>query len=372
MDMKWEELAATKRTKKSIIEKLEQTEGPVFLWGAGAYARAILRNLRLLNINISGIFVNKDTRVSRLGDYQVEQLEDVLGKYSKIDVIIGHAKYEKGVRYLKQHKQVRNVYCFSSVSYGRYDLIKNDYYVCWKEELGIISRRISDQMSIDCLRTYFLSRMLDESDMIFPYVYEDKNYFEHDILQLSREECYLDIGACVGESIKKFIEFVSGEYKHIIGLEPEHDNYLSILELIKKDYIINTSVFPYGAWNEDGQVYFDGSKEVGSIINPKEHSKENIDRHTIEVVSIDSLFDKNTDLPDVSLIKMNYAYGLVETIEGMRNLLRRNKPKIIIRIGYLEENIPIVCAKISEIRNDYHFYFRYTEQIPQALTLFAL
>ena len=74
----------------------------------------------------------------------------------------------------------------------------------------------------------------------------------------------------------------------------------------------------------------------------------------------------------ISLIKINFAFSVSEVLDGGKNLLKKKKPKLIIRAGFDENVLLETYLLIKKLNPQYKIYLRYTVGIPQGLTLFAV
>lgn len=348
---------------------IKKDKNPIFIWGVGALARNVYNYCIKFNINISGFFVNvPDRSISYFYNFLVYSLEQLIDIYPKVSVIIGHANYEEGINTLKDIDNVENIYCLSSLCYSIYNLINQKFI---EENYLLLSgfyKELKDEKSKECLKSYFESRVYDKPECMFPCFDRRITYFINDVFQLSEEETFLDIGACQGKAIRSFLQATNCNYNYIIALEPEEENYILLQKNIERENVKNIITKQVCAYQVCGTVHFEGNQEQGGIKNSGSAS----DYKTYPAITIDSLCEELPIEGMVSVIKINFAFSVVETLGGGKQLLKKRKPKLIIRAGFDENVLLQTYLFIKNINPQYKIYLRYTVGIPQGLTLFAI
>ena len=365
--MKFAELIKRDENVIPMYEKLRNDKNAIFMWGTGALARNICQYCTNYGITLTGCFVN---RLSEEKEYfesiPIFSLDEVLEEYDDISIIIAHSNYAEGVEFLKNLKKVKKIYCISSICCGVWENISINFLNKNEDILNEIYDNLQDKWSKKCMVSYFESRMNDNASYMFPYFKNDLDYYKNDIIKLTDRETLLDIGACIGAAIWPFINAVEGKYNSIIALEPDHENFEILEKNIKDRNISNILLRKACAYESDGYVRFAGDKEQGGI---KEDAESFI---LYPAVKIDSLCEEIESAKDISIIKINFPFSVPQILDGASHLLKCNKPRIIIRIGFNEDVLVETYTKIKEINPTYQFYFRYSIGIPQGLTMFAL
>lgn len=346
---------------KELYKRIQEDNNPIFIWGTGALARDIYKYCENFNIKIEAFFVNDGKLLEEFEGHRVFSLEEVVHNYQKISVIIGHHHYESGIRFLDEIKNIEKIYTIPVVSYEMWDDISLEELHYNKDRWEGIYKQLEDDMSRKCLAAYLKARIQNDAREMFGCYDETKNYYTQDFLELSGSEIFLDIGACLGEAIWSFISAVSGKYKKIIALEPETKNYEKLDKMIKQKNCGDIELKKVCAWKEAGKVQFQGDGELGGITDDEDNGS-----YERQAVAIDCFEEK------FSLIKINFPYSVSEVLEGGDKLLKYQKPKLIIRIGFNEKLVLDTFEKIKEINNKYHIYFRYTLGMPEGLTLYAV
>ena len=72
------------------------------------------------------------------------------------------------------------------------------------------------------------------------------------------------------------------------------------------------------------------------------------------------------------MIKINFLNGVGETLQGAERILREQKPKLAITVGFDEWGVMKIPRIIKRINSDYKIYLRYETPMPARLILFAV
>lgn len=182
----------------------------------------------------------------------------------------------------------------------------------------------------------------------------NEQYFDKDIIKLSNNEFFIDLGAYTGDTIEKFIEQVNGSYKKIIAFEPDHENMLSLNSYILENDISNVVTYKLASWNKKETLRF---YEDGSFIS-QIYSKGN---STTNANSLDNVL---FDIAPVTFIKMDVEGAECQTIEGTEKIIKKYKPKLAICVYHRARDIYEIPLLIKSLVPEYKLYLRhYSESL---------
>ena len=349
-----------------IYQKLLKDSNPIFIWGSGTLANHVHAYCNEFSIKVQGCFTNVVTGVATFQGLPMFELNELLTSYSGFSVILGHSNYETGMRQLKGIKNVKNIYCISALCYGINHLIPSNYIEKEREPINNIFTGLADDFSRGCLQAYFESRINDNAKYMFPYFQKGNTYYSNDILTLTHNELLLDVGACGGNAIWPFIKEVDGQYKGIIAVEPDEENFAKLQVNVKKNGLERIVLRKQCIYSENGEVSFKGEKEYGGIC------EEDVNCKHYQAITIDSLCEELEVEQAISIIKINFPFAVSDILQGAKSVLQKIKPKLIIRAGFDERVLLSTYGMIKKINPQYKIYLRYTIGMPQGLTLFAV
>ena len=364
---RWSEKIFIEENQVPQYEIIKRDANPIFIWGCGGVAMSVYEYCQKFDIKVAGCFVNVSVKEQLFTDLIIYQLNELIEKKNRFSVIIGHANYEKGINELKEIENIQNIYCLSSVCANHTELIPKDFISMNYSVLNYVYNDLQDEASKECLITYFESRINDKAEYMFGRYKQDMGYFINDIIELTEQETLLDIGAYTGTTLLSFLRAVQGKYRSIVALEPDEDNYIELNKNIKKSGYDNIFTKQVCAYNEDKNVRFGGCKEIGGI----KKGEFTTDSRLYPARRIDTLCREFDAINDTTILKINFAFSVIEVLDGAQGLIKSKKPRIIIRAGFDEKVLLKAYLAIKNLNSEYKMWLRYTVGIPQGLTIFA-
>ena len=152
------------------------------------------------------------------------------------------------------------------------------------------------------------------------------------ILRETKEgDTFVDIGANIGYYTNLLGKKLSKGRGQVFAFEPVKKVYEQNLASIKKNNLKNTILYQKGCGEKKAQHEIsinDNCVEVASLLNTQD--KDTISRkEKVEIVKLDD-FLKNKKIDLVKIDVEGYEY---ETLRGMRNIIKKYKPKIVMEFS---------------------------------------
>ncbi|OON99195.1 MAG: hypothetical protein ATN35_01770 [Epulopiscium sp. Nele67-Bin004] len=185
-------------------------------------------------------------------------------------------------------------------------------------------------------------------------------YFDQEIINLTNEEVFLDVGANDGDTLKIFRNITNNQFKQVICFEPQPEQSKMIENYIEENQLTNVRLINKGAYNKQGSLsfYINEQHPGGSRINhngtKNENLPENLTEITIEVDAIDNICK---DI-EVTYIKMDIEGAEQYAIEGAKETILRDKPKLVICLYHSIDDFMKIPFQIKELNPDYKLYLR--------------
>lgn len=198
----------------------------------------------------------------------------------------------------------------------------------------------------------------DLPDDYFEDVYEKNQYFDPSIVALRDDEVFVDVGAYIGDTAEKFLEFCHGSYEkmHLFELDPEIYKKLEINAKRLEDTDGNGSItcYPYGLSDEKGEVRFAGGDSSSSIQDGKIGDMSGVVQKMEEILEGEK----------VTFIKMDIEGSELPALRGGRNIIQTQKPKLAICIYHSPEDMLNIPVWIKKLVPEYKIYIRhYTDMM---------
>lgn len=355
--------------KGSILEKiyseLQESQLPVFIWGAGIMSIAVENCLKEQGILIEGFFVDceKEDFCIIERNEKVYSLEEIESKYERINVVMGHGHYEKRDS-LKQHTFISEVYIIAN-PYPQYVSKGISQYVSEHEdEINDIMGCLADDKSRKALEAYCEVNETDDINCLLDKDFCISDMFEFEQLRLTDDENYVDVGAWIGDTIELFLNKVSGQYGSISAIEADPNNFWVLKENMKEKK--NITFIPYGVGKESGVLYLNKERTTQSshLVNGNEHEN----KEQIEIRTLDTFFSTEK----ISLIKISIPFMFLETLKGGVESVIRNKPRLIINVS-IDKGVKIfdTIKWIRDLGIGYKIALRYDLPMPTRLHMYA-
>lgn len=338
------------------VEELKKSNLPCILYGAGSMSYSVKKILDANGISINAILLDNPT-YSYIDNVEVLSLSDICKKYPLFNIVFGHSRYELSEK-LMLIKNVANCFCLLNVCYGNWNHLSSSFVKANIREYYSSYVLFEDKLSRESFKAYLNSKIAEDWKYLIPVSKERVSYFCNPFFKISASETYVDAGAYNGDSIDDFLS-VTDSFCSIFAFEPEKESY-EILE--KKVNNLNNRdihIYNYGLFDRDTSLFFSEDKESSSIISRSNKS--------IIVKKLDDVIKG----AQVSLIKINYLHGVSETLFGAQEILKTQKPKLAIMVGFDEYQIIRIPQIIKSINPSYKLSLRFASAMPSRLVLFA-
>ena len=213
---------------------------------------------------------------------------------------------------------------------------------------------LEDEESKRVLKTRIETYETGNMELLKDIEIDNDEYFDKDIISLSNEEIFVDIGAYIGDTIENFIYHTQGNYKKIIAFEPDNENMLSLNSYILENDINNIVVYKLATWNKKEKAKF---YENGSLIS-QIYDKGN------SIIDVDTLDNVLLNIIPTTFIKVNVEGSEYKTIEGAKDIIKRYKPKLAICVYHGVTDVYEIPLLIKKLAPEYKIYLRhYSESL---------
>lgn len=332
----------------NVWDNLKASNKPVVLYGMGLGAEKIMDTLAEYGISVDDIFASDEfVRGHSFRGFKVLKYNEVCEKYDDFNVVLCFAsRLDDVINRIAEINKEHTVYA-PDVPVAGGGLFSREFIEENEDKFDFVYNHLADEESkrvyIDILNFkvsgkigYLLNSFVDK-----PSVY-------HDILKLSDSEDILDLGAYDGDTIREFMQATNGRYSSITALEPDAKNFKKLIK--NTEGMENLTCLNMGAWNKKDTLIF--STKAGR------NSKLSADGVGVEVTDIDSL-----ELSP-SFIKMDIEGSELKALDGMKQTIKRYKPKLYVCAYHRNEDLFALPLKIFELNEGYKIYFRHSQYIP--------
>lgn len=233
-------------------------------------------------------------------------------------------------------------------------------YFCQKQsEVNQIYDILADQKSRDTYEAVIRYRMNRDRNVLAAVKdpFEEK-YFPINLDQtvfLGDKEVFLNAGAYTGDIIERFVRVTQGKYRRIYAIEPELQNYETLVKNMKA--FSNVICLKRGVGEQSQQLYSTSSGKGSMIVTGGDG----------EAIEIDSLDHMLGDTP-VTYITLDVEGMECSALRGAKNLIQKYRPKLAICCYHSDEDMTAVPAEILRCNPSYRLYMRhYTNSLNETV-----
>lgn len=349
-----------RETVESIVDEIQQKKSTFIIWGAGNTGRetlAFLENYAKEKILPEYIV---DNNKSLWGMNNIKSPTDFFADQGNIDVVLVCVYVADQVIEQLKENGYRGKIVPINMSLFHIDEEAIRFYDENMDNLEKMYELLADERSKETVEV-FLNVLRSADVSLWDGVNGESKMklMDPEVLDFSGQDCFVDIGAFTGDTISKFLELCSGNYKSIAGFEPDEHNFSALKEYAEKEKVENATLFNIAAGAEKGTQYFINDRSESCVLSKDEGDE-------IQIVALDNV----EQIQDMTLLKVSANGWDLDVLKGAENLIRKNRPQISsYASGALLWEIPFFLHKIMP---DYKIYFRHYGIGRQAMICYAV
>lgn len=347
---------------KQQLDEIYKNGETVVLFGAGTIG---IQNLNVIKeiskVNIVFCDNNKSKQGISIEGICVISFRELLNNYKNSRIIITSVLYyDEILMQLEDNKLDKNVINPFDVLLIYFEY--RDYYKLIEENEAEF-RNVYELLSDEYSKKIFIERLnyciTGNPNYLISLKSNEEQYFEDDIINLTKDEVFIDGGGYTGDTVISFLKKTNSEFKRIYSFEPEKSKH----EEFKKNFssFENIELIPYGLWEKEDILSFDSQNDSSSCIS------ESGDTH-IQVTSIDEILHGD----EATFIKMDIEGAELAALRGAKNTIRNYKPKLAICVYHKPLDIIEIPKLIKAMEPSYKLYLRHYSKFHSDTILYAI
>ena len=376
-------IKAQKNISLDFVEKARDFQGDIYLFGAGSHLPFAVGFMQKYGLRVKGILdSSKSGKYQRSsyksfydGDIPIIKFDEfLLGEDAKKNCwfVISAPSAEEAIRktvapYFPEEK----VFSFETVLYTVYFSLQDiesyrTYLLSHWKEFSELYDTLADAKSRETLMAVLKGRLSGQLTYFRQCCVSDQ-YFPADIIQFSKHEVMVDLGAYDGDTLLEFSRYCP-DYKAVYCFEPDV-NLLPVLKDIQKQqehlgrcvYVI-----PKGAWDQSARLELsaDGTAMAITHIVDASQSKPS---YTIETVTVDEIVGE-----PISYMKMDIEGSELRALHGAAKQIAENHPKLAVCVYHKNDDILDIWNYLRSLVPEYRFYLRHHTVAGDETVLYAV
>lgn len=355
----------TPHERRRVLADLARSSAPTCIYGAGVFSYVLQRYLEACGIEVQAAMVDRAfVDAEKYIELPILVTEDSAEQIANNNIVVGVTNYPSVLKNLGR-LGARHVYAIDVPDYLNMPHAFMDQHFV-KEHASEFAAAL-DLFADDLSRRTFIASINCKVSENLSYVSEvvrlDELYFPKGEFPLRGSETLLDVGGYTGDTVHQFHRLMDGQYAKIISLEPSPENF-KVLESSTQRYGTGRVVtVPLGAWDCKTTLRF----------TPK---KQHIDNQITETgpasIAVDTIDSILADLGEsVSIIKLDINGAEYRALQGARQTIQRDRPRIITRLHTKEDyyRIPILLKSFSPSMK---LYIRQRNYMSMMVVLYGL
>ena len=337
-----------------LWHRLQQESSPILIYGMGNGAEKILALANEYSIPIAGIFASNDhARTVEFRGYSVMGYDEALQKYPDAVILIAFGVYQEEVlRRIETLAETHTVLVPDLPLLGG-QIMTPETVENAEDSIEKARNLLSDEQSRRVFDAMLEAKLTGE---LPPHFREDTPRAEDmALLHLGHDEAYLDLGAYNGDTISEFLGLTGGNYASIDAFEPDSYNYKKLSEFVHS--LNNVTLHPCASWHEETTLTFSGKGGRNCAMKPDLPGQYK-HLHEVPAIPVDSL------RRDFSYVKMDVEGAEAETLMGMKELINRCHPKLLISAYHKPDDFITLPLLLDEICPEYRMYLRRNRCLP--------
>lgn len=330
-------------------DHLKNTEKPIVLYGTGNGAEKIAAVLKERGIRISGVFASDDfVRSKTFEGLPVTNYGTAKESFGDMIILVcfGTDRPEL-IKHIAELSEEQELYCPDVPVFGG-GLFDKEYKEAHDGELSFVRSRLADEQSRRVFDSVIEYKLCGRPKLLFGC--ESPEIDAWKLLDLKKDESYLDLGAYTGDTISSFIE-AAGSYGNIYAFEPDARNFRKLSE--NTAGLSNCNLYNIAVSDKKETVRF--LKNAGRGSSAKGGKEIFIDAD-----SVDNVLKDRT----VSVIKFDVEGEEKKAISGAKHVIKRDHPKMMIAAYHRTEDLFAIPMQVLDIDSSYKLYLRHSPCLP--------
>ena len=334
--------------EQSSWEFLKATPLPIAVYGTGNGADRVFEEFDRLGIKVSAVvasdgFVRKRS-FRRFEVKSVSQFESEIGDFV---IALAFASPLPEVIENIKNLSLKHKVIMPSVPVYESEIFNKEFLKKHLDEIEKAYSLLTDEQSKKVFENIIRFELSGDLNCCFDCETDTDEAFE--ILNLSDNESFLDLGAYRGDTVDEFLHYAKS-YEKIVAVEPDTKTFKKLQTHCEN--LENCTTLNNAIWSENCTLHFDGNKGRGA--SAKDIGEEK------QAVCVDYITEKYGQF---TYINIDVEGAESEMLKGATFTLKNYTPKMCMAVYHKSEDIFALVNQVSEINPNYKIYLRHHPHI---------
>lgn len=335
--------------QKSVWDFFKEASAPIVLYGMGDGADKVLNAFEKLNITPSAVMASDDfVRGQSFRGFNVQKLSEIENTYENFHIALCFgSQLDEVMEHIYSVAENHSLFVPSVPVFGE-NIFDKDFA---NKHFSLISKAydtFEDEKSKAVYKDILLFQYTGKLDYL-KQAQTPKSETFNEILKLTDNEFFADLGACKGDTIEEFLSYV-GDYEKILAFEPNGKNYQKLKSYCEN--INNTEIWNIAAYSKEQVLYF--NKKSGRS------SAKASNGVPVNATSLDNILNGRK----ATYIKIDVEGSEIDALLGSEKTLKDFKPKLNIAAYHRSEDMFKLPLIIKALNPNYKIFLRHHPYIP--------
>lgn len=356
--------------KTDLWTYLTTAQKPVVLYGTGNGADKILNQLQKRNIPVAGIFASSDfVRNRTFRGFPVETYDALRARLlgpsddsssapkalGLIVLICFGTSRPEVLSNIDRIAKECEVYAPDVPVYGA-NLFDTEFYAAHRDDLSHVRDMLEDPLSRDTFDAVVQYKLSGKYSLL--RTCEAPVEEASSLLSLSDEAHFLDLGAYTGDTVQLYTSLFP-KIRHVTAVEPDARNFRKLQENTRG--ISDVTCIRALVSDHDGTAFVDRNKgrgvheESGDKCFSSDKNGDIKNGESLTATTLVTLLRKQK----ADLIKMDVEGNERAAILGGMDVIRKDKPALIVSCYHRSEDLFALPLLLKEIVPEYKIYMRH-------------
>lgn len=356
---------------QDVWDRLKACPLPLYLYGTGDGADKILAVCRARGIRICGIFVSDE--FYRGQTFQgftcrtLSQLETTVGQFA---VAVAFGSHLPQLKSRVLDIAARHPLFMPDVPVAGGPVFDRDFLSANRDRIEEARAIWADEDSQKVFDQIIDYKMTGSIEPLFACESDKEEVFSR-LIPLGSGEDYIDLGAYNGDTIREFLSHVPGgpssfSYHSICAFEPERHSFKKLSQYVETAGLHDVSLYFGGVGALTQDRYLNDNHGRGSHLAGNsfvsETGTEAAGRQPSSGLQASGRLTHFYRVDDLSLpcsyLKMDVEGAEEEALDGLKELLTRQQPKLNIAVYHKSGDLFTLPLKIKKWLPQYQFFLR--------------
>ena len=329
-------------------ERIKNCGKPVLIYGMGNGSEKILRLFDRFGITCDGIFASDDfVRGQSFCGFKVKSFSEVMNDPADKLIVLGFGSSLDDIMARIERIEQRFELIAPDTSVTDCGFFDKDRFFDLFSKARKAYSLLEDDLSRKTFECVTAFKITGDTQYLRNCFCDEQKTAQ--LLGLTDDEMYFDLGAYRGDTVESFVSQTGGKYRSIAAVEPNKRNFRKCSENTAK--YENVTLYNAAAWSECTQLTFSLGAGRQAKISDKGAA--------VDAITLDSIARDGC-----TYVKYDVEGADCEALLGSVNTIRKYTPKICTAVYHKPYDYFLIPVLINSINADYKYYLRQSRYYP--------